>query len=56
MSLEIQKRIKRLELTMNFLEDVISRYNHLCEPKIIKQLQKRLKFYKEELRIRRDSI
>lgn len=56
MLLEIQKRINRLELTINFLEDMISRYRHLYEPKTIRHLQERVNLYKEELRIRRDSL
>lgn len=56
MLLEIQKRIKRLELTINFLEDILSRYKHLYETRTIKHLQEMINLYKEELRIRRDSL
>ncbi len=53
MFIENHKRISRLELTINFLEELLSKYAHLYDSNAISQLQKEVEFYKRELKIRK---
>ena len=51
---EIQKRINKLELSVNLLEDHLQKYGHLIQPYPFKFIQNQISLFKRELEIRRD--
>ncbi|MFX1548775.1 MAG: hypothetical protein ACFFB9_00340 [Promethearchaeota archaeon] len=49
-----QKRINKLELAINLLEDHLEKYEHLLSPRPLRFIKSQIRYYKRELQIRRD--
>lgn len=51
---ETQERIKRLELSINLLEEHLQKYAHLIETRPFNFIRNQISLYKRELQIRKD--
>ncbi|MFX0076141.1 MAG: hypothetical protein ACFE96_11910 [Candidatus Hermodarchaeota archaeon] len=49
-----KKRINKLELAINLLEDHLQKYEHLIKPRPLRFIKGQIRYYKRELQIRRD--
>ena len=51
---QTQKRINKLELTINLLEDHLQKYEQVIQPRPLRFIKSQIRYYKRELQIRRD--
>lgn len=51
---EVQERIKKLELSINLLEDHLQKYAHIIETRPLNFIRNQIRSYKRELQIRKD--
>jgi len=51
---DVQKRINRLELSINLLEDHLYKYGHLIAPRPLRFISNQINHYKRELQLRKD--
>ena len=51
---DIQKRINRLEFSINLLEDHLYKYGHLIPPRPLRFIKNQINHFKRELQIRMD--
>lgn len=51
---QTQKRINKLELAINLLEDHLKKYEHVIQPQPLRFIKGQILYYKRELQIRRD--
>jgi hypothetical protein len=51
---QTQKRIDKIELAINLLEEHLRKYEHLIQPRPLRFIKGQIRYYKRELQIRKD--